>query len=218
MFISRSKTSLFVTSILLLAILIYHTIITWNKHKKTWITFYIVSVCTLLLFSIFLFIDSLRPSFLDRLHYYFTNVIHNDGIVVMEDRIRKWGNLFANITNPFNIIFGLGERISKTIVILFKGASDGDSVYVYNYASGDILKTVLYIALIVITLKYYLNAVKEKRKLSLIAFFCSIVILIAGLTEDDSIVGLSGNGILTGMAFFLPHIFLNKCTSETITS
>lgn len=94
MFISRSKTSILCTSTILITLLIIHIVHNWNKYKKYWITAFITLGIFIVSATILII---LQIGWFSRLNYYLTQVIFNDGIVVMKDRFHRWSLLLQAI-------------------------------------------------------------------------------------------------------------------------
>ena len=141
MFISRSKTSILCTTIMLITLFIVHVFQTWNKCKKCWIfTFSCLGGLTLVL----IILTTLKIGWFEKFNYYITQVILGDAKVVLDDRIHKWSLLLQAIDNPFNIVFGYGERITPLVLSDCGCAAIGDNIYLSTYGVGGIIKTFLY--------------------------------------------------------------------------
>ena len=194
MFISRSKTSILCLVILLICLLIYHISTNFNKHKKAWI----ISISSVLIVLTTLMILAItKVGIFDKFNYYLTQVIFNDASVVMQDRLSRWGNVFKTTDNPFLIIFGAGERISSTVL----GVPTGDNIYVNTYATGGIIKFLLYILLIVFVMRYNIKTTKGGWNKFLVISI-ELIILIAGFFEDDALIGLTHTAIFDGIIMY----------------
>ena len=198
MFISRSKTSILCTTIILVTLLVIHIIQSWNKYKKYWI----ISFITVgIIAAILIILTALKVGWFERFNYYITQVILGDAKVVMADRIHKWSLLLNAMDNPFNIIFGYGERITPLVLSDCGCATIGDNIYLSNYGIGGIIKFGLYIILA------FLIAICSWKKinniiLKIIVLVVQISFLMGGLFEDDSIIGTTTSGLFSNFVFF----------------
>lgn len=194
-FISRSKTTILCLLILLLGVLIYYIITSWNKYKKTWI---VVLSILLGLGVIGLLLVLLKVGPFAILNKFLNDVIIHDGVVVTQDRISRSSNVLNAINNPFNIIFGCGERTTNYIIAPAK--ISGDEVYITNYATGGIIKSVLYFVLIgYIIYKYIKSDLPKSTKF--MQFVILFAFLVAGIFEFDSLIGLNTSLIITPIIF-----------------
>ena len=198
MFISRSKTSILCTSIVLVTLFVIHIIQSWNNYKKYWI----ISFITIGLIAIALTILTVfKIGWFEKFNYYITQVIFGDAKVVMDDRIHKWSLLLKAVDTPFNIIFGCGERITPLVLSDCGCATIGDNIYLSNYGIGGIIKTLLYISLIIYMIsliwRYGINTNKK-----MICLFIQISFIVGGLFEDDSIIGITMGGLFSSIIFY----------------
>jgi len=198
MFISRSKTSILCTSIILITLLVIHIIQSWNKYKKYWIiSFITIGIIT----TTFIILTALKVGWFDKFNYYITQVILGDAKVVMDDRIHKWSLLLKEMDNPFNIIFGYGERITPLVLSDCGCATIGDNIYLSNYGIGGIVKFVLYITLAILTTICSRRKTNNKP-LKTIVLGIQISFLVGGLFEDDSMVGTTMSGLFSSILFY----------------
>lgn len=198
MFISRSKTSILCTSGILICLIIIHFFNSWKQFKRILVPMLIGIGLLILSLAI---VTSLRIGWFEKFHYYITQVMLNDAYVVMADRLHKWGLLIKKIDNPFNIIFGFGERITPLILSNCGCAAIGDSIYLSNYGIGGLIKFSLYIALaIYIMFCTWRSGLNKKSKA--IALIIQLFFLISGLFEDDSIVGVTMSGLFSSIIFY----------------
>lgn len=198
MFISRSKTSILCLLIILITLLVIHIIQSWNRYKKYWIICFIsIGIITIVLIMLI----SLKIVWFGKLNYYITQVILNDARIVWNDRVHKWSLLLKAVNNPFNIIFGYGERITPLVLSECGCATIGDNIYISNYGVGGIIKFVLYIVLAI-----YVIVLTWKQNTSLfIKIIClsiQLSFLIGGVFEDDSIVGVTMSGLFSSIIFY----------------
>ena len=205
MFISRSKTSILCTSLILICLLIYHVHNSWNKYKKRWIiSFSIIGVIlvTLLILTI------CKVGIFNDFNHYITQTIFNDAKVVLEDRFYKWGKLFKAVDTPLTVICGCGERIANSILSSCGCATVGDSIYVSNYGVGGIIKFTLYLAFAVIVIIYNFKSSKSSWA-RFIYITIEISIMIGGLFEDDNIIGMTYNSLFPSIFFYMTNkVFL----------
>ena len=194
MFISRNKTSILCLCFLLLCLLIYHLVHSFKKYKVIWIVCLSTAFGIILLFSL---LTAFKVGPFDKFNYYITQVIFNDASVVMQDRLSRWSNVFKSTDNAFLNIFGAGERISSAVLAV----PTGDSVYINTYATGGIIKCLLYILLIVLVMQYNIkNTNGGWNKFLVISF--ELVLLIGGFFEDDLLFGFSHTALLGGLFFY----------------
>lgn len=198
MFISRSKTSILCLSIILLSLLIIHIIQLWSKYKRYWIISF-VSFATIGITLVVLI--NLKIGWFEKFNYYITKVIFNDARVVWDDRVHKWSLLLKAVDNPFNIVFGYGERITPLVLSECGCASIGDNIYLSNYGVGGIIKFTLYIVLAVFVIVFTceLNSSIFKKIICLTIQFS---FLVCGIFEDDSIVGVTMSGLFSSIIFY----------------
>ena len=198
MFISRSKTSILCTTILLVTLLIIHIAHSWNRYKRCWVISFLsfgilIATITVLTYN--------KVGWFCKFDYFFREVILNDAKVVWNDRVHKWTLLVTEVNNPFNIVFGYGERITPIVLSECGCASIGDNIYISNYGVGGTVKFSLYIILaayvVVTTWKQNDSTYKKIIYLSI-----QISFLIGGLFEDDSIVGVTMNGLFSSIIFY----------------
>lgn len=197
-FLCRAKAEILCITIILIFAFVYHLIHSWNKHKKAWtIT---ISVCAglVLIFSLLIFVPGLQFGPFKTLNYYFTKTIFNDGITVTKDRIYKVGNIFKAIDYPLGVMFGCGERITNYIIAPAGAEVRGDCQYAANYATGGIIKSVLYLAFAIYAI-YKIAKTKGEYKSFSILFI--VIILLTGLFDDNSILGIN-------LCFFLTAPFI----------
>lgn len=198
MFISRSKTSILCTTIILITLLVVHIIQSWNKYKKYWI----ISFITVgIIATILIILTALKVGWFERFNYYITQVILGDAKVVMDDRIHKWSLLLKAMDNPFNIIFGYGERITPLVLSDCGCATIGDNIYLSNYGIGGIIKLVLSIALSILIIICSWRKTSNKP-LRIIVLIMQISFLMGGLSEDDSMVGITMSGLFSSILFY----------------
>ena len=198
MFISRSKTSILCTTIVITTLLIIHMNQSWKEKKKIWIITLGIGGIIIGLVTIF---TINKVGIFNNFNYYISEVIYHDGIVVMNDRIHKWLKLVEAVNNPFNIIFGYGERITPMILNTCGCATIGDNIYLSNYGIGGLFKFISYVALvayiIIITWK---NEVSKLKRIMCLAIQLSFAV--SGFFEDDSIVGITTSGLLSSIIFY----------------
>lgn len=202
--IARTKTTVLCLSILLIGVLIYHIINSWNNYKKRWIIALSISLSLIL---IFLILTIAEVGFFGTINRFISEVIIGDGIVVVKDRLSKLGNIFSSVNYPLGILFGCGERITNYIIAPAKIC--GDNIYASVYATGGIVKSVLYILLIVYIFYKY---IKNENTKSIKFMQCLIlsVFLIAGLFEDDSLIGLNSTYLFITVAIFGSNSLFKK--------
>ena len=198
MFISRSKTSILCTTIVLITLFVIHIIQTWNKYKKYWIiTFMCLSTVAITL----ILLTSLKIGWFEKFNYYITQVIFGDAKVVLEDRIHKWSLLLKAVDNPFNFIFGYGERITPLVLNECGCATIGDNIYLSNYGMGGIIKAALYIILALFIT--FWNCTQNKAlHIKIICLILPLSFLIGGAFEDDSVVGITTSGLFSSIIFY----------------
>ena len=205
MFISRNKTSILVTLFLLLGVLIYHLITSFKKHMKAWIITLSISASIILVFSLLIFIDSIRPECFSGLYRFINDVIIHDGQVVMEDRVNKWGTAVNEVNkNAFTVIFGYGDRLSTIIIPKLIGYGASDSVYVTNYISGGLVKFLLYFLFI----GYFYYSIVKNEKNSLAKFYSLLTLSIIAFLA----LSLSSS-ILVIVLSFSTSFFITKWLS-----
>lgn len=185
--ISRTKTALLCISLLLFLMLIEHFI--KNKNNKI-LKFLLLMVIIFFIISILIITI---PVFQKGIFKNIKEIIIDDGIVVLKDRAIKFNNIFANINNPFNVIFGCGERITNFAISPAK--LSGDSLYVSIYATGGIIKSILYIFGIIFTIRYCLKTDDKFNKIFIRIVIISIF-LISGFFEDDTIIGIKYTSLI----------------------
>lgn len=198
MFISRSKTSILCTCIILITLFIVHIGQSWKEYKKYWIITLSCIACFVITLTIFTII---KVWWFEKFNYYITQVILGDAKVVLDDRIHKWSLLLQAINNPFNIIFGYGERITPLVLSECGCATIGDNIYLSTYGVGGIIKLSAYIGLIIYIIT---NCWKTDCSLTkkVIVLFIQISFLIGGLFEDDSIIGIVMSGLFSSIVFY----------------
>lgn len=198
MFISRSKTSILCTTIILIVLLVIHIIQFLNKYKKYWV----ISFITIgIIATTLIILTTLKVGWFENFNYYITQVILGDAKVVLDDRIHKWSLLLKAMDNPFNIIFGYGERITPLVLSDCGCATIGDNIYLSNYGIGGIIKFVLYIVLAILIILCSWKKTNNKP-LKIIVLVIQISFLIGGLFEDDSIVGITMSGLFSSIIFY----------------
>ena len=198
MFISRSKTSILCTTLILATIFVIHIIQSWNKYRKNWIISFVclgMAIITLIVLIV------LKIGWFEKLNYFIAQVIFGDAKVVIEDRIHKWSLLIQAINNPFNIIFGYGERITPLILSDCGCATIGDNIYLSTYGVGGIIKLLAYLLLIlsIIVTDFKKNNCLIKK---IIVLITQLSFLIGGLFEDDSVVGITMSALFSSIVFF----------------
>ena len=198
MFISRSKTSILCTTIILMALLVVHVKTSWNKYKKYWlISFLLISLFVITI----IFLTALQIGWFENFNYYITQVIFGDAGVVMNDRIHKWSLLLKAMDNPFNIILGYGERITPLILSDCGCATIGDNIYLSVYGVGGLIKLSLYITLIIFVM---ISTWKKGMSISnkIICLSIQLSFIVGGLFEDDSIIGVTYNTLFASIIFY----------------
>ena len=187
-FLCRSKTSILCILIILIYLLIYHFSTGWKTHQKQWKIALTISAGIILILCLFTFIPLLCFGPFKTLNHFFTQTIFNDGITVTKDRIEKVSVIIKAVDYPLGIMFGCGERITNYIIAPASAEIRGDNMYATNYATGGIIKFILYIAFAVYAI-YKIDKKKgEHRSLSILFI---IVILLTGLFDDNSILGIN---------------------------
>lgn len=215
MLISRSKTPLLFVSLFLIVLFIYHLLDSFYRHKIAWIISISVVVILLILLSLFIFVPSLRNGFFNDLYNFLTKTIINDGKVVIEDRLNKYGYIFSHLNNPFLVIFGCGEKIA--IYLLYDSrVMVGDSVYVTNYATGGLIKFSLYLLLVIYVTIFNFKKANTKQE-KFLSLSISLVILLSGLLEDDNLYGIGMIPLFLAPLFYSSSS-LNKETNKVCPS
>ena len=198
MFISRSKTSILTSSIILITLIVVHIIKSWNEYKNRWLVSFAVMGS---IFLSILILTILKVGWFEKFNYYITQVIINDGRVVLEDRFHKWSLLLQAIDNPFNIMFGYGERITPLVLSKCGCATIGDNIYISTYGVGGLVKLSLYISVIIYILRF---TTKRRGPLfnKIIILSMQISFIVGGLFEDDSIMGVTMSGLFSSIIFY----------------
>lgn len=198
MFIARSKTSILCTSIILVAFFTIHIIKTWKNYKRYWTTSFIV--VSIFIVTIFL-LTVLKVGWFDKFNYYITQVIFNDAKVVFEDRVHKWSLLIKAVDNPFNVVFGYGERITPLVFSVCGCATIGDNIYLSNYGVGGIIKYLLYIALSIYVIRSVWK-VEDSIFIKTAIAAIQLSFLLGGIFEDDSITGVTMSGLFSSIIYY----------------
>ena len=205
--IARSKTAILCISIVLLGVLIYYILKTWDKHKKTWLISLSIILLTILIFTI---LTCLKIGPFAILNKFISEVIVGDGIVVVKDRIYKAGFILNSINGPFNYIFGCGERITNYIIAPAK--ISGDEIYISVFATGGIIKLLLYVCLIAYIFRKYINN-NLSKPIKMIQCVVLSSYLVAGLFESDSLIGIN-TGLLITSIIYSSNALLNNAENN----
>ena len=187
-FLCRAKYSIIFIFVILIAVLIHHLKNDYKNHEKVWNIALGVSFGVIAILCIFTFVPLLNFGPFAKISYFIKNTILNDGVTVMKDRYMKSANIIKAVDYPLGILFGCGERITNYIIAPAGAEIRGDNMYATNYATGGIIKFVLYIAFAVYTIYKIYKKKGEHRSLSILFI---IVILLTGLFDDNSIVGIN---------------------------
>lgn len=173
--ISRNKTSILIIG-LLIVFLLSVLLIGFFKNKKK--SFYILLSSTILVIALTIILIFA----IETLRNFIRDSIINDGVVVIKARVEKWQLFLTNLSNPFNILFGYGERISN---IVQKSQNVSDNIYLLSLETGGLFKLSIHLFLVV-----YLLRRTIKTNQYLFTFF-AILILMSGLLEENYIYGFN---------------------------
>ena len=177
-FLSRNKTSILVIGLLI----IVSVTILLKKHFSTKKSLCIILLGSALgLISTLIILVAFLPG-LSNIRYFVQTSILNDGLVVMKSRFAKWGGFLSCLNNPFNIIFGFGERISRFVVT----NNVTDNSFLYSLETGGIIKVALHLLLV---LYLYKNGLLKKERVLRVALIS--IILISCLFEDNNLFGFN---------------------------
>ena len=207
-FLCRAKTSILCILIILVFALVYHFIKSWKTYKKQWTFALSISTGIILIVAILTFVPGMQFGPFEKLNYFFTETILKDGVTVTKDRIEKIANIFKAVDYPLGIMFGCGERITNYIIAPAGAEIRGDNQYAANYATGGLIKSILYIGLIIYTIY---KIAKRKGEYKSFSILFVTIMLITGLFDDNSFLGVNYCFLLIA-----PFIYSNPFKTEEI--
>lgn len=206
-FICRAKTTIVCLFIILLAVLIHHLIHSWKEYKKQWTIALSVGAGLILIFSLLTFVPGMQFGPFKGLNHFMTQTIFNDGITVTKDRIEKVSRIFAAVDYPLGIMFGCGERITNYIIAPAGAEIRGDNMYAANYATGGIIKFVLYLSIAAYAI--YKVTKRKNEEFEFFSILFIVIILLTGLCDDNSIIGINISFLFTA-PFMYSSVFKTR--------
>ena len=191
-----SKKSILCIGILLISVLIYHLLRNLKNNEKKWGAIFGVSLFVITLLLLFIFVPQMRFGIFNDFYNFISKVIIQDGITVMQDRIQKVSSIINATKYPFGIIFGTGEGIGSYVLSQSGAYIGGDCIYATIYSTGGIIKLILYL-LFVSYIVYKIIKMEKSKDYKFFRILFISIILICGLFEDDSVVGINFSFLFT---------------------
>lgn len=198
-FLCRAKTSILCILIILIFALIYHLVKSWKLYKKRWTIALSISIGIIFILAILTFVPGMQFGLFKKLNYFFKETILNDGVTVVKDRIYKTANIIKAVDYPLGIMFGCGERITNYIIGSAGAEIAGDNQYAANYATGGIIKFILYVIFIIFVIYKILKRKEQYKSFSIL--FVSIILL-TGFFDNNSLIGVNSCFLLTAPFIF----------------
>lgn len=197
-FISKSRLALTGIFIILIAALIHHLIHNYKGNEKKWEISLFIGFAILLIFNLIIFIPTISFEPFATLRKYITSDLIDNGMSLAKDRLSNASNLIKSLDYPLGIMFGAGERIYGLILPI---NSNGNIIYVTNFAAGGLVKFVLYLIFIVFMIY---AIIKRKREHLFFSLLFIILIVLIGVFSEATVLGINAYFLLS-----VPFIILN---------
>lgn len=208
--ISRAKTPLIITTLILIALFVYYAITDFKNNKKTWIISFSLIGSLIATFTILLLLGINENSPLHQFSYYFTNTLIKDGQATLSARFDKWHKISSLFASPY-ILSGFGER--TYILFLNKLFNEtgiqADNVLITEMLQGGIIKVVLYFVFF-FSIFYRGFMLINNKKICICYLVFAIAIIIYGTFEDLEVVATRSYSLLAGsLLTFIPSFYLS---------
>ena len=220
--ISRAKTAILLTMVLVLIYGMYKLITTYKDHKGRIIFIASIIVVFISVFLLCVFAPAIynSSSFLSSLSNFVKEAFIGQGVRSIQARLRNLLDAGELFSNP-RIILGYGEyivRVYANTCCIVLGPID--NAYIYNLLAGGIFKTILFIYCYYLILKQVVQLTKLNNISTLYKIFIwsfEIVLLIYGMFENFQILGSNHPAIIYLLfSYSIPYLIIKSEPTKTV--